>query len=103
MADEREMSAREQAIKAINEGGSVIINNVQYRKDNLADLPNDAEFAMITGNPQAEADALAKIQAQIQALQQAEQMLTTRSSNVTQPVVTADEAKKAPAKETTSK
>lgn len=78
------MSPREQAIKAIQEGGSVFVGDKQYWGANLHELPGEAEFAM--GDPDAEKDAAAKIDAQIAALQAAKSSLKSSTSNVTKPV-----------------
>lgn len=56
------MTPREQAIKAINEGGSVVVDNKMYTKANLADLPPMEAF--VEGDADAQAKVLAELKAQ---------------------------------------
>lgn len=79
--EEKKMSAREQAIQAIKEGGSVFVGGVQYTLSGnpdtgalpLAKLPSEAEFAK--GDPEAEKRALGNIQEEIKRLEEARKSL----------------------------
>lgn len=85
------MSPREQAIRALNDGQTVFIptpekplgqqfslrGNPDYGVLSIADLPSEADFAMMTGDSEEKKAAESKIDAQIEALMQAKAKLTT--------------------------
>lgn len=68
MAQEIKETPRQQALRAIMEGGSVFVGDTQYTKDNVADLPSEAEFAQ--GNEELTRRAVAEIDAQMVMLMQ---------------------------------
>lgn len=91
---------RQQALRAIEAGGSVIINGVQYTKENVSKLPGEAEFAL--GNPDFEAAAKQSLDYQIAQLTAQRQLLEQKASadtasvaaSQTQPVAATSTVKK---------
>jgi hypothetical protein len=64
---------RDMAVKAIREGGSVLIGNTQYTEESK--LPSDAEFAL--GNPDYEEQAKRSIDFQIAELLRQKELLSS--------------------------
>lgn len=95
--EKKVLSAREQAIDAINGGNSVIIpvegfpQGKQFSRENLADLPSEAEFAMLQPGGTAKTDALAKVRAEMESLKRMEAMLVDESNKTVKPAVNTSE------------
>lgn len=77
------LTPRQQALKAIDGGGSVIINGVQYTKKNVYELPSEAEFAI--GNPDYEETARKALEAQMQEVQRQMALLDARRTSANPP------------------
>lgn len=72
----QELTEREQAILAIEAGGSVFFGDKQILR--VEDVPTDAEYA--AGDPEAEAAALKALENQARLIQQAMEDLKVRTA-----------------------